>query len=151
MPKVATKVNRELLVRAIDEVERLCPCKGLTELYERASAIYNAADSHPIPISPSIVRSRIIEWKLSIKTVSPRKKHDKVIRTTSPSDHFEFLEEDVPARWRGLIKSIKKGSRKAAIKLHCIQCFGYEDGVVDMIRTCTGHKKCPLWSLRPYK
>lgn len=151
MPKIATKVDRELLTKTIAEVENsTIPLNGLTELYERVSTVYNEAS--PIHITPSIVRSRIIEWKLPIKTVSPRRSNKvRTIRTTTPTDHFEFLEEDVPARWRGLVASIKKGSKVAGIKLHCIQCFGYEDGVVDMIRGCTGHKTCALWSLRPYK
>ena len=151
MPKVATKVDRELLVKTIAEVENsTIPIKGLTGLYERVSAVYN--ETAPIPISPSVARLRIVDWKLPYKTVSPRKPNKaKTIRTTIPSDHFGFLEKDVPARWKDLIKSIEKGRRKAGIKLHCLQCFGYADGAVEGIRGCTGHKKCPLWSLRPYK
>lgn len=61
---------------------------------------------------------------------------------------IEAKMETVPASLQKTYKqSRKNGQRKAAIKIFCAECVGYERKEV---RNCTA-LACPLWPHRPYQ
>jgi len=53
-------------------------------------------------------------------------------------------KREIPARFRGLADRSKEGSRKAAIRLHCLWCMGWSSPEV---RSCT-MTRCPLHAFR---
>ena len=57
------------------------------------------------------------------------------------------LQEQVPPMYRGLVDQLANGSKAAAIKLHCLQCVGYERAEV----TRCSSRHCPIWPIRPYQ
>ena len=57
------------------------------------------------------------------------------------------LQAQAPSLYRGLVDQLANGSKAAAIKLHCLQCVGYERAEV---ARCSS-RCCPLWPFRPYQ
>lgn len=49
-----------------------------------------------------------------------------------------------PEKYDDMAKKAENGSRKAAIRLHCLECVGWQSKEV---RLCTA-KKCPLYRYR---
>ena len=62
-------------------------------------------------------------------------------------ERLRILYQEVPKRYLPLIDRLAEGSRTAAIKLHCLQCVGYESKEVT---NCTA-TQCPIWPVRPYQ
>ena len=57
------------------------------------------------------------------------------------------LREQAPASCQGMVDRLANGSKAAAIKLHCLQCVGYERAEV---AKCSSWY-CPMWPFRPYQ
>ena len=53
----------------------------------------------------------------------------------------------IPDRYRPLADRVKRGSRAAAIKLHCLECVGYQSAEVN--RCCA--PECALYAFRTGK
>lgn len=60
-------------------------------------------------------------------------------------------KQEVPVRFQGLYRRAVAGtSRAASIKCMCLECQGWNDGVVAAVRDCVS-RACPLWAVRPYQ
>lgn len=63
----------------------------------------------------------------------------------------EIERRGIPARYHELYARAKRGgSRKTAIQAMCLECQGWEDGVIKAIRECPS-AGCPLHAVRPYQ
>lgn len=156
--RTPTPVNRTFLVDCITEIEKTSPCKNRSELHKKVAELYNSK-SHK-PISHSIVGLRIKEWDIEVKTPKGKKgrqKGQKISRgeRKSKSEKFEeskvaqevlkALSDRTPKNLQHIVEQISNGSRAAAVKLHCLECVGYNYAEM---RQCTA-KACPLFLFRP--
>jgi len=66
-----------------------------------------------------------------------------------PADRTDYLAHTVPKKWRsGAAKAFAgKASPRAAIRVKCLDCSGFE---VAEVTNCTV-TLCPLWAYRPYQ
>lgn len=68
-----------------------------------------------------------------------------------PSDHGSLLTEEqrrrrasMPRRFRGLYEQAVTGSRKAAVRVHCLECCAWQSQDVQDCSSCA----CPLYPYR---
>jgi hypothetical protein len=171
MSRVALIVDRDRLVRAISAVEAAGPLSNMSALWVAAAAKYN--DGHTGQcISPSVVYLRATEWKLEFVTKAGRRgrsgpmtpehkaamlgargakvsRRDKLSKNPLTPIVVSNMKRYAPSRLHVLVDQVGHGSMKAAIKLMCCGCMGYED-MSASIRDCTSHG-CPLYLLRPFQ
>lgn len=172
MAKTETPVGRAALVAAIQFCETNGPFANRSLLYSCVATQYNHAEQPRKHITPSIVLLRIRDWGLTVKTpmgkrgrakgaiLSPEHKAAMLAgrgQRTPKSERFasdpkisaalSALAQRTPERFKGLVDDIRNGSRNAAVKLHCLECSGYQTSeVADCV--CVA---CPLWAFRPYQ
>lgn len=172
MAKTETPVDRAALLAAIAVCETNGPFANRSMLYGCVAVQYNHVEQPRKPITPSIVLLRIRDWHLAVKTpigkrgrakgstMSPEHKAAMLAgrgQRTPKSERFasdpaivaslNSLAQRTPERFRGLVDDIRNGSRNAAVKLHCLECSGYQTSeVTDCV--CVA---CPLWAFRPYQ
>ena len=60
---------------------------------------------------------------------------------------FAIMKQEIPERFAPVIARFEKGSSKAAIKLKCLECSGYQPVEIKLC-TCVG---CPLYPIRPFQ
>jgi hypothetical protein len=169
-------VNLDLLKQSIAKAEDNGPLATQNDVWNKAAEIYNSLPNIPEKITFSVVFLRAKENNFEIKTKSargrkargnmdPTQRPIKAPRDISPfpmtnvqenkksvsnDDYFISLRKNTPERWHSVIDKIEKGSKIAAIKLNCVNCFGTGPGVADDIRNCTS-KTCALYLFRPYQ
>lgn len=156
--RTPTPVNQSLLCDCITEIESVSPCKNRSDLHKKVAELYNAKAD--VSISHSVVGLRIKEWGIEVKTPKGKKGRrpgQKVVRgeRKSKSEKFEqsemaqevlkALADRTPQNLQHIVEQISNGSRAAAVKLHCLECVGYNYAEV---RRCTA-KACPLHLFRP--
>lgn len=170
MARVKIEVDRKLLFSCIQEVEKDGPLTNQNLLWEAVAELYNKQAK--VPITPAVVGLRAKEWSIPLKTVpgkrgrqkgsgnpaflaaaraakGPRKSRgEKFAGNASIADHNQQLIQIVPASFRSLAERAAKGSMKAAVVLHCVQCTGYDR---KSVKHCTSNGSCPLWAYRPYQ
>jgi len=71
MSRTPIIVDKEILLAAITDVEVNGPLENLDQLYKAAASLYNEIADNPI--SFSVVKARIEEWQVVIKTVKGKK------------------------------------------------------------------------------
>jgi len=158
------EVDIPLLKTCITESEKDGPLSNRTELYHLVAEKYNAKKPDAT-ITHSIVYLRIDANEIDIKTPKGkrggdgsqlrgsripgvrRSRADKFNASPEAKKSFERLEKSTPTRFLPLVDAIKRGSRSAAVKLHCIECSGYSTAEV---RNCAC-PQCPLYLFRPYQ
>lgn len=64
----------------------------------------------------------------------------------NPQEHLE----SIPPRFQGVYQRALDGGRTAAVKAMCLECMGWQEGCVRMVRECAS-KACPLWAVRPFQ
>jgi len=164
-------IDRPMLEEAIKQAEKDGPLKNRGELWDAAASIYNSMDV-PETLTHSVVYLRVQEWEIEVKTPvgkrgraagpmsqatkdkmkesrkNSKTKAEKFSSSDEAQEHFEELRKRMPKRVHSLIAAIAKGSRSAAVKLHCLDCCGY---VTKEVKICTSKNCCPLWLFRPYQ
>lgn len=169
MPRIAIEVDRALLTQAIIGVEAAGPLENQSKLFKEVADLYNSERGERDAVSQSVVALRIKEWAIALKTpkgkrgrtMSPEhlaklqaarsgKKVSKSERFSLPvyQASFNAMLKRMPED-QALIEQVQRGSMKAAIKLMCHQCMGFDE-LPKMIRGCTS-LACPLWPFRPFK
>lgn len=170
------QVDLSLLKQSIAKAEENGPLRTQNDVWIKAAEIYNTLPAIPEKITFSVVFLRAKENNIEIKTQSARGKGKKASQSgiTSPSQRpqtaperispfpetgtqektkspintsFEVMEKRTPERFSSLADAVRKGSKKAAIKLHCLECCGY---ATNEVKNCTG-LGCALYSFRPYQ
>jgi len=166
--KKAIQVDRYILTKAIEDIEKDGPLSNQKELWIKACELYNQKSSGPT-ISFSVVQLRAREWKLKIKTKSAKGRHgpmseehkerflaargkrtsrkDKFKTDPEIQEHFVQLRIRTPERFHQIIDLIERGSRTASQKLKCLDCACYQTAE---IRRCD-IIACPQWAFRPYQ
>ena len=173
-------VDQEKLQDAIIQAEKDGPLDNLNKLWIAACEIYNGMEV-PEPITFSVVMLRATQWQLTLATKAGRKgranwtdeekkaqvekmqagrsatRVSKAVKIENSGDaqtHIALLLKSVPDALRNLVAAVAKGRRKAAEKLFCLQCMGYDCGAKQAIGVCGGGHSpspCPLWLNRPYQ
>lgn len=148
MPRTSVTVDRERLIKAIEQAESKGPLKNLSVLWEDASVAYNDPK-----VTPSVVYLRAREWALPVKTqpgkrgragATPATSREKGARIELPT--FDMLRKEYPEHKRTIDKA-ERGSLKAAIKLKCIDCSNNQK---QEIKECMV-KGCSLYPFRPWR
>jgi len=170
MVRTAIEVDRDLLVKCIEEVEAKGPLRTQKEVWEESAKLYNGrTDKQEIAYSTVSLRAK--EWKISIKTPSARGRKKGVVFSDAHKEAMaagrgkrrpkkeKFKESPVaqqaladlrrvtPEQFLPVLKKVEAGSRAAALKLHCLECSGYNTSEV---RKCE-ITKCAIWLFRPYQ
>lgn len=170
MARVAIEVDRDLLVKCIEEVEAKGPLGTQKEVWEKSATLYNGrTDKQEIAYSTVSLRAK--EWKISIKTPSARgrkkgtpmteahkeamlagrgkrrSKEDKFKESTVAQQALADLRRATPERFLPVLDKVEAGSRAAALKLHCLECSNFQTSEV---RKCE-ITKCAIWLFRPYQ
>lgn len=156
--RTPTPVNKELLRDCITEVEQSGPCKNFSDLHHKVAKLYNSKSDKSI--SHSVVGLRIKEWKIEVKTQKGKKgrrpgqkisgvprqsKAEKFEQSKMAQEVLKALSDRTPKNLQHIVQQIANGSRSAAVKLHCLECVGYNYAEM---RECTA-KACPLFLFRP--
>ena len=143
------------LREAIADLEHGGPLENLNKLHI-AAANRMVEAGYPL-VTPAIVMLRIKGWNIPTKTVKGKRGRaigsGPVVRKPRESGKLVRLFNYVPDKYRKLVKRIEAGSLKAAIKLKCMDCQGFETsapGLTQIIRECPC-TDCPLHSVRPYR
>ncbi len=170
--KTPIQVDRPKLELAVQLAESKGALSNHNVLWETAASLYNAMDGIPREISFSVVRSRVLEWKLPIVTVAGKrgraagvpmtadhkaklhggkKKGNKVKRhpqrdASLAAMRAELVRNDAE-RFLPLVELVGQGSRRAKDKLFCLGCVGYQSAEV---RRCSDIG-CPHWLSRPFQ
>lgn len=167
MAKVAIVVNRDLLSLSLKEAEASQKFPNLNALWSRVADLYNTKKSNTEKaITLSVVYLRVKEWNLPFitkagkrgrasmtpqqiqamqsarKSRKPRKEKLKAFKKT-----FSMIRTKTPKRFLPMVDAIENGSLRAAIKLNCLECVGYE---VKEVKLCTSNDCC-FFPHRPYQ
>ncbi len=170
MAKVPQAVDREKLVAAIRQAEANGPLENQTALFVRAAELYNR-NSPPREIQGGVVRLRVIEWGIDVKTqpgkrgrpgaMSEEQKakmrearalagprgSGKFKQIKNLKEVFEEQRRSTPKEFHPLLAKAQAGSKVAAVKLKCLDCAAWQKSEV---ANC-GILGCGLYHIRPYK
>jgi hypothetical protein len=171
MPKVKLEVDSAKLQAALNQAEDGQTFSKLSDLWEAAATIYNQTPGITSAISASVVYLRAREFNLQYKTEPAKKRMsgahkdamavaraaariprgDKFSASQMADNALSAIEArfkhitSMPSGIRTRIKSLKRGSRKAAMELFCIECMG---GTISEVGRCTS-PGCSLYLFRP--
>jgi len=166
MGRRTKEVDRPLLERLVRVVEMSGPLSGgLNGLYTELETEYNSTPGIPEPITSSVIGLRVKEWGIETKTKPGKRgrakgfgdgsgsrnrisKSEKFASNSFIVSHHNELEKVIPKRFLPVLDEVRNGSRRAAVKLNCLQCCGY---MTAEVRKCTSQGSCPLWAFRPYQ
>ena len=167
MAKKSIAVDRQKLEAALNMAENNGPLSNLSELWVKASEIYNRTAE--IPITHSVVALRVKEWNIIVQTQPgrkgrtmsdeqkaamqaargqrrPRSEKMKEFKTFDLLRKEMSLEAD-KRRFLPVLEAAEKGSLRAAIKLNCLECSNWRTTEVKLCPV----EKCVLYPHRPYK
>jgi hypothetical protein len=168
MARKSVSVDRNKLINAINIAENKGPLGNLSLLWKATAEIYN--QSNPLePITPSVIYSRVQEFKISTKTVAGKRgsnslssehkeamqkargkrqpKSEKFAKNPQIMESFDKISARTPERFQPLVSRMKKGSRKAADNLKCLDCCNWQPIEVKNCNTIS----CSLFAFRPYQ
>ena len=169
MSKTPIEINKELFLQIIQDLENRETFANRSKLFEAVVADYNKLKADNLKaITPPIVYLRTNEWEVELKT--PKGKRGRAKGSAAPvgfgqgrprknkaafakkyAANFEALRDDLKRqdqeRFLPLVDAMERGSRKAGIKLHCLDCYGYSTGEVRRCQSIT----CAMHPFRPYQ
>jgi hypothetical protein len=149
-------VPADQLINTIQELESKSHFNNRQELYE---AVANSDWGVRMELTPSVVYLRIREFNITPKTPPGKKgrvisgqmgvrvSKEEKFKTPQLQSAFERLTKSTPQKFHGIIKKVRKGSLKSAVKLKCLECSSYDKS---SIRFCPV-TNCPIFAFRPYK
>lgn len=164
MGRIKLQISKEDLLKQINNVETEREFRNRNELAEYIANTDWGKNFKPKPITASVVILRIEEFNLGsvIKTPKGKRGRQSGIALSAEQkaamqagrqqksiskDFIDRLKKNTPVTFHNVINRIQSGSIKAAIKLHCLQCSGYERNEVKHCQCLT----CPLYAIRPYQ
>lgn len=167
MARTKIKIDEAVLRSVIAECEQERAYTNRSMLFEDVASKYNTLTDTTI-LNAQLVYLRVNELQIELKTPKGKKgrakgskiegggkrvsRAEKFAGNLSVQGSFSDLRSSVPAQYRPLVKKIEQGSIKAAIKLNCLSCVGFERKVdgVDQIGNCEC-TNCPMFCFRPYQ
>jgi hypothetical protein len=145
MPKKATVIDRAELESLLKQAEASETFPNHSQLFQHLAG--------KMGVSPVLIRSRVLEWHLPMKTQKGKKGRQAGVSTSKtrkgkPPEYKAalitmFAGQGVEKR----VEAASRGSGKAAIALKCLDCCA---GQKKEVRNCT-LVACPLWAYRPWK
>lgn len=166
MAKQKLEINKKDFQKVVDDLEN-------KQEFENPSALWKAVENttwakglKPRPLTAALAYARAKELGIVIKTkpgkrgrrkgegmpsTSKRTKGGRSKKMKFYKKTFEGMRISLPMvqkeRFEGAIEKAEKGSLRAAIKMKCLDCSGYQPVEVKNC-TVTG---CPLYPHRPWK
>ncbi len=161
-------VTKEELQAIVTRTEEMYSPENLTRLWERVATELKARKGLDIPpatigararrdglefqTKPSARVGKPMTAELKAKLAAARSTtresmRDRLAKVSGADAHLARLAKNVPEQYESLIRQLKNGSRKAAMKLMCLYCVSFQRVEVQQ---CTGYD-CPLWLFRPYQ
>lgn len=160
------KISQTLLTKVIRDLEVNGPLPNQSLLFEKAAENYNAVKEKDYPdISKALVYLRVKAWGIEIQTKAGKRGRQKLTpediahmqqnRKTRGKRSSKFnknacaalethFKQEAP-RFLPIVNKCNNGSLKAAVKLMCIECGGWEPSEVKQCNITS----CPLWNFRP--
>lgn len=150
----AIPVSEKCLRQVIEEVENAASYPNRSVLW---TVVANTHYARLIGLSAQVAMMRAQKWGIPLRTpvgkkgrskgeVSPNKGVARKQKTAQPNA-LAAMRNMFPLKMTKLVDRAARGSLKACIKLHCLDCVGLEKKEV---RDCTSYS-CSLWSVRPYQ
>jgi len=158
MPRPTVEVDKNKLDSIIKELESKNTYNTQSALYEAVSKAYGDEK-----VTPSVVMLRIKQFGLEIKTqkakISADVFRERINNAITGDDTIkpkakqtthqllEYADSKEKEKYLKVAKSTLRGSRKACIKMMCLQCTNWQPTEIKYC-PCTG---CALWLFRPYQ
>lgn len=156
------QVDQDLLTQSVRQAEINGPLSNRSALYEKVAEIYNQSVKEEDQILPATAMNRIVKWEILVKT--PVGQRGRAKGTALTPEHkaklhagrrgkksryadWDAMRKKTPERYHPLITKVEGGNKRAAIKLHCLECTGYSSKEVHL---CTA-TACVMYSLRPFQ
>lgn len=159
MPRPTILIDKTALESIINDAESKNTFPNISALCEHvcstewAKGLKNSAGK-PAVLQPQVVRNRIDEFKLSIKTVKGKKgnpglsgvKRDRKPRAERFSTNelvtksLNTIRTNTPHGFKKVVDRISAGSLKAAVRLKCLDCVNYQQAEIGT-EACLS---CPL-------
>ena len=160
------EVDRDQLQRIVNELESRQTFPNPSALWKAIEETEWAKAYQPRPVTASVACERVKELGVQYNTKpakrglgtlteeqkaamqaarknrKPRSEKMKAFAST-----FEELRKQVPERFLPLVAQEEKGSLRAATKLICLECSGYQPGEVKQCPITA----CALFPHRPYQ
>lgn len=152
----AIQIDALALQNTIREVETSNTIGNRSQLWAAVEATEWAKTRSPRPLTAQVAMNLAKKFNLNIATPLGKKGREKGSgpipgagrkKKTLPPDVVVALNKIVPAEFHKIVEKAAGGSMKAAVKLKCLDCTGYQ---MKEVRECE-LKDCSLWSFRPYK
>jgi hypothetical protein len=168
--RTAIKVDRKKLTAAVAEAEKNGPLPNHDKLWRAAAEIYNNMGGTDKDISHSVVKARVEEWKIPIKTIAGKRgrqgpmsdeqkqkmqearaagggRRSRAEKLKPFAKDFEDLRRVTPEANMGDVEKIIGGSAMAGIRRKCMDCS--DNKSID-VKLCTVGGECPLFFFRPH-
>jgi hypothetical protein len=155
--KIKLEVNKAEFQKMVSDLEAKHTFANLSKLWNAIEATDWAKNQKPRPLMASTISARAKELGIILKTVAGKKGAtlgSKIPRGARISRSeklkafdktFEIMEKEVPEQYLHLIKKIKKGSMRSALKLKCLDCSAWD---IKEVRSCVCIG-CSLFPFRP--
>lgn len=158
MGRTKLDINMQDVESMLHQVELNGPLINQSAVWNAIADLYNK--QYNTDISPAVFRQRILEANLNVQTKPGKKGRQPGVKVerTSRANKFQskkgkgalkVLRGTTPANYLPIVDKIEAGSMKAAVKLHCLECCGFDDSI-NRVRNCE-IKECSLWLFRPYQ
>lgn len=159
MAKKAVPIDQQKLETIIKKLEEDSAFSTQSELFRVAAGEYTK--QYGFKITPSLVYLRVRQWNIQLKTSKSKAEPWKHVKSLPVEEDIEPVIEKAQTldeilanatpkeklKYKKLAKRALKGSRIAAIKLHCLDCAAFDRKEVAHCLV----KSCPLWLFRPYQ
>ena len=168
--RIKLEIPKNELQVTISHVEKDGPLKNRAALFEAVANTTWAKCFQPKPVTASVAQLRAKEYDLNIKTPVGKRgrgpmtdahkaalkkgrgakrvsRAEKLAANPLAQQSLELIEKYSPARYSNTVKSLRKGSLKAALKMKCLECSDFQ---TQEIKHCPV-LQCPLHLVRPYQ
>lgn len=144
-------ITREELQGVVDQLEAETPFTSRAALWQAVAGTEWAKNLIPRPLTAQVAMLRAKELGVTVKTAcgeigKPREGRDKK-SFVLPLKVIEISKRETPSKYHDVLERANAGSRKAAMKLKCLECSGWSQNEV---AHCEIYG-CALWQFRPYK
>lgn len=164
MARTKLQVDRGALLAAILAAEASQPSGRFETRIELAKAVERsqwAQTAYPKQVTFSTVLLRIDEFGLEGEIATKKGKRGRRAGSVLSDEqkaamqngrkkrgvNVDNLRKNTPMAFLPIVDRIESGSLKAAIKMKCLECAGFQRAEV---KACTV-TSCPLHAIRPYK
>ncbi len=159
------EIDRDEFQRIVNELEDGQTFPNPTALWKAVEGTDWAKAQKPRPLTGSVAGTRAKELGIQVKTqpakrgltlteeqraamqAARKNRKPRAEKMKAFADTFGQLRKAVPERFLPVVDQAEKGSLRAAIKLNCLECSGYQ--LVE-IKLCVV-TSCAMYPHRPYQ